>query len=352
MPSERSSRLAAYATAATGAICAGTQADIQVYDGPAIPIDLDGVTLTLPGLQLDLGVATRTFLGSTSFSWWTCCSSTGGPSCQWSDLVVQRSTYQSRILSVFNAGGVSTIDFLDLGKAVEGLEGQADSTLACRSNERRIFGCGDNSTMAQGNCDEVRTMHLGFTAPKDGDTVHGWAEIERAANGLYRITRWAYQDDGSPILTGQVPAATCTADLDGSGTVDSGDLGVLLAAWGNCGKKGDCPADLDGNRTVDSADLGSLLAAWGSCPADSCDGVECSSDDPCELVACIDGVCYVERLRSGDCGAFDCCEVHPEPGCASDACMDDVCFFAPPCCTDTWDDFCVQLASAFCDECP
>jgi len=63
----------------------------------------------------------------------------------------------------------------------------------------------------------------------------------------------------------ELPAAEtpeCPADLDGMGSVDSGDLGVLLAAWGATG----VPSDLDGSGTVESGDLGVLLAAWGPCP--------------------------------------------------------------------------------------
>jgi len=55
------------------------------------------------------------------------------------------------------------------------------------------------------------------------------------------------------------PVETLPADLDGDGTVGSGDLGILLAAWGS----GDPAADLDGDGTVGSGDLGILLAGWG-----------------------------------------------------------------------------------------
>jgi len=59
------------------------------------------------------------------------------------------------------------------------------------------------------------------------------------------------------------PAAPeCPADLDGDGAVGSGDLGVLLAAWGASG----AASDLDGSGAVGSGDLGVLLAAWGPCP--------------------------------------------------------------------------------------
>ncbi|MEY4533961.1 MAG: Dockerin type domain, partial [Planctomycetota bacterium] len=47
-------------------------------------------------------------------------------------------------------------------------------------------------------------------------------------------------------------------DLNGDGTVDGADLGILLGSWGNPGA-----ADLDGNGTVDGADLGALVADWG-----------------------------------------------------------------------------------------
>lgn len=54
--------------------------------------------------------------------------------------------------------------------------------------------------------------------------------------------------------------ASCPADLNGDGQVNSADLASLLGAWGSSG-----PADLDGNGQVNSADLASLLGAWGPC---------------------------------------------------------------------------------------
>ncbi len=54
--------------------------------------------------------------------------------------------------------------------------------------------------------------------------------------------------------------ADCPADLDGDGSVNGADLGMLLSAWNQAG-----PGDLDLNGTVDGADLGLLLAAWGDC---------------------------------------------------------------------------------------
>lgn len=55
-------------------------------------------------------------------------------------------------------------------------------------------------------------------------------------------------------------APSCPADLDGSGTVDGTDLGLLLGAWGTAPL-----GDLDSSGSVDGTDLGLLLGAWGTC---------------------------------------------------------------------------------------
>jgi hypothetical protein len=49
------------------------------------------------------------------------------------------------------------------------------------------------------------------------------------------------------------------ADLDDDGVVGSGDLGILLSAWGACGG---CPANIDSDGEVGSSDLGILLTNW------------------------------------------------------------------------------------------
>lgn len=54
----------------------------------------------------------------------------------------------------------------------------------------------------------------------------------------------------------------CPADLDGSGTVDVTDLGILLANFGQSGSG--IPGDVDGDDDVDISDLGSLLSQFGT----------------------------------------------------------------------------------------
>ncbi len=59
-------------------------------------------------------------------------------------------------------------------------------------------------------------------------------------------------------LYGYDCTAARPADLNGDGTVDGADLGILLGNWGNSGA-----GDIDGNSQVDGADLGALVADWG-----------------------------------------------------------------------------------------
>lgn len=55
------------------------------------------------------------------------------------------------------------------------------------------------------------------------------------------------------------PVVPCPADLDGSGSVDSADLTILLSAWKTAA------GDITGDGTTDAEDLTALLAAWGAC---------------------------------------------------------------------------------------
>jgi len=66
----------------------------------------------------------------------------------------------------------------------------------------------------------------------------------------------------APAVTSGWPCVdtSCSCpDLDASGAVDGGDLGLLLSAWGTA----DECADFDGGGMVGGEDLGLLLAAWG-----------------------------------------------------------------------------------------
>jgi hypothetical protein len=58
-------------------------------------------------------------------------------------------------------------------------------------------------------------------------------------------------------------ACECVPDIFRNGTIDGGDLGILLAQWGLVGDL--LESDLDGDGIVNGADLAILLGSWGPC---------------------------------------------------------------------------------------
>lgn len=64
-------------------------------------------------------------------------------------------------------------------------------------------------------------------------------------------------------LSATIYTAACVGDLDGSGSVDAGDLAILLGSWGPS-FPGDA-ADIDISGQVDASDLAALLGNWGAC---------------------------------------------------------------------------------------
>jgi hypothetical protein len=56
----------------------------------------------------------------------------------------------------------------------------------------------------------------------------------------------------------------CDADADDSGSVDTGDILLILSFWGDC--PAPCPADVDGSGAVDVGDILLVIANWGDCP--------------------------------------------------------------------------------------
>jgi hypothetical protein len=74
-------------------------------------------------------------------------------------------------------------------------------------------------------------------------------------SGFLRIATNAV---GSPVDVTLSGVGAPLGDLNGSGTVDSADLSLLLARWGTA----DPEADLDGDGTVGTVDLSLLLGNW------------------------------------------------------------------------------------------
>jgi hypothetical protein len=99
----------------------------------------------------------------------------------------------------------------------------------------------------------------------DGTLVNeGWILLgDESQPGTARRFASSEDDDTEHLRPALIVMWTlpvdCPADLDRSGSVDAGDLALLLGGWAGAA------TDLDGNGTTDAADLAILLGAWGSC---------------------------------------------------------------------------------------
>ena len=68
-----------------------------------------------------------------------------------------------------------------------------------------------------------------------------------------------WTDNGGNTVIDECPEE-CPGDFNHDGSVDGGDLGFLLAAWGGP------DADTNGDGNTDGGDLGLFLSVWGPCP--------------------------------------------------------------------------------------
>ncbi len=74
-----------------------------------------------------------------------------------------------------------------------------------------------------------------------------------------------YSLDGGFEVGNNNPGVTCLGDINVDGRVDSLDLTMILAAWGDCSDCSNCPAELTGDCFIDGVELGIVLSAWGTC---------------------------------------------------------------------------------------
>jgi len=125
--------------------------------------------------------------------------------------------------------------------------------------KQNTFGDIDASTIdpadARSTAGVVVATSITYDVDNDGDFTLNTKDDPTTIDEAYNVLLYIAPN----VETG---GPECIADFDNSGVVDSGDLAVLLAAWGTM----DAQANLDGSGVVDSGDLAVLLAAWGDCP--------------------------------------------------------------------------------------
>jgi hypothetical protein len=101
--------------------------------------------------------------------------------------------------------------------------------------------------------DEIRML------ADDADvTITSLGQVDLLGNGVGTMTITEEAFTGT-----DPPKEGCEGDANGDDVVDTADLVILLAEWGDCVG---CDADFNGDDVVDTADLVILLAAWGPCP--------------------------------------------------------------------------------------
>jgi hypothetical protein len=101
-------------------------------------------------------------------------------------------------------------------------------------------------------------LALGRSLPiVSGRPVIGLARDGRGS--LITVAMPAVFSDSVDLIATDFSAPAIPGDLDGSGSVDAGDIGSLLILFGPCTPGDPCPGDLDGSGEVDAGDIGSLL---------------------------------------------------------------------------------------------
>jgi hypothetical protein len=114
------------------------------------------------------------------------------------------------------------------------------------------------------NSEDVCRLRADVAPGTDGNA---WFDDSGSSSTFGRANTWT----GCPVASTETQSfatlltSGCEApssggpDLNGDGTVDGQDLGILLGSWSGTG-----PADLNGDGTVDGQDLGILLGSWGT----------------------------------------------------------------------------------------
>lgn len=97
----------------------------------------------------------------------------------------------------------------------------------------------------------------------------GWDLVEaRAINDNGWIVGWGEHDGAHRAFLLTPLDDFCPADFDGNGEVNTSDLLILFANWGDCPDASDgklCVEDINADCTVNTTDLLLLFADWGPC---------------------------------------------------------------------------------------
>ena len=245
------SRLSRYASLAAGGLGAAAHGDIQAYNIPILIPEGVGAQVNLSNAGLDFNMSLSNFAWTSSVQDGrakTCCSSSsGGKNCYSYGMVgpVNNVTTGSVIASCFGNSLLVGVSWAAEGDLNSGGPWSTSDSGFCGFasqnwvvDQTRNYTCDGVTTQDADRFDPSFYLRFEVMDPKTADTYLGWMLLEPVdgTGGDFQITRWAFEDSGAPIVVGDGPEpVTCNkADINGDGKVDSADLGLLIAAWGEC----------------------------------------------------------------------------------------------------------------------
>jgi hypothetical protein len=136
-----------------------------------------------------------------------------------------------------------------------------------------------------GGCGRCTEGEGGGQQPRISCNVPFYTEFiayNMSANGSYSPnaqTSWLYVPweltcclaaQQSISANGEMGITFCRADFDASGTIDGGDIGMMMLWWGASNENYTLYActrmDLDEDLEIGASDLALLLLDWGECP--------------------------------------------------------------------------------------
>lgn len=141
------------------------------------------------------------------------------------------------------------------------------------SGDTIVVGADRGGTGAGSACAFVRDTGIWTTRaeflPLDGDLEDRFG-VAVAISGDAVIVGAVWDDTSEGVDAGSAylfELACCPGDVDGNGSVDLGDLAILLAHFGMIDGAAMADGDSDADQDVDLADLSSILSRFGtSCP--------------------------------------------------------------------------------------
>jgi len=151
------------------------------------------------------------------------------------------------------AGGTVLLDGCTFTGGVAGVDGAAVEHFENTAGVRgvlRVVG-----TQITGNSSNLGASGLRSTGTTQSCVLADGASVCGNANRNV---------DGPYLIEGNATVCDCLADLAVDGSVNGGDLGVVLNAWGLANSQG--AGDVNHDGVVNGVDLGLLLSAWGACP--------------------------------------------------------------------------------------